>query len=506
MTQTFCPDNFHKQFDEGKTQLAWKWIPADLETPVSAFLKVAHEEPYSFLLESVEGGASLGRYSIIGLKPDLIWEYAKDQITVTQNDQKKSCDKPPLESLRGHLKSCQIDDAPQDMPPMAVSGLFGYMGYDCIRLIEDIPETNDDTLNIPESTMIRPTVMVIFDNVKNMMCLVTPIYEHKDNSDKDALNTLNAAQERLDQVLQKLEEPVSSPSKTASTVKTPLEATSNFEPADFRKIVKQAVEYINAGEIFQAVLSQRFTSEFDLEPFTLYRSLRRLNPSPFLFYMNFDGFSLVGSSPEILVRRRDNKITIRPIAGTRKRGKTETEDQALAEDLLADQKECAEHLMLVDLARNDIGKVAEKGSVEVTDQFIIEYYSHVMHIVSNVEGTLSEDFDSLDALLAGFPHGTVSGAPKVRAMEIIEELETLRRSFYAGCVGYLSANGDLDTCLALRTAIVKDGKLHVQAGAGVVADSDPESEQQECINKAKAVLQAAEDAIIESQKATNSRY
>ncbi len=506
MLTSFCAQKFIKQFQQGKTQLVWKWIPADLETPVSTFFKVADEQPYSFLLESVEGGSSLGRYSIIGFNPDLIWSYSSNKITVTQNSNVTNCDKPALLSLRKHLNDCKIDITPNDMPPMAVSGLFGYMGYDCIRLIEDIADENPDSLNIPESIMIRPTILVIFDNVKNMMCLVTPVYEHAHNTEHSASAVLNTAQDRIDNVLSQLEQPAPHKKPNTSQIKTPLNTVSNFKPDEFRSIIDQAVKYINAGDIFQTVLSQRFTTDFDIEPFALYRSLRRLNPSPFLFYMDFDGFSLVGSSPEILVRSTNNKITIRPIAGTRKRGKTDAEDKELAADLLADPKECAEHLMLVDLARNDIGKIAKKESVTVTDQFIIEYYSHVMHIVSNVEGDLSEEFDSLDALFAGFPHGTVSGAPKVRAMEIIEELETLRRSFYAGCIGYLSANGDINTCLALRTALVKDGKLHIQAGAGVVADSDPESEQQECINKAQAVLQAAEDAIITSQKASNTRY
>ena len=268
-----------------------------------------------------------------------------------------------------------------------------------------------------------------------------------------------------------------------------------MKPDEYKSAVKKAIDYIYDGEIFQVVLAQRFSTDFDLPSFDLYRALRRLNPSPFMFHLQFEDFSLVGSSPEILVRVRDNIVTIRPIAGTRKRGKDAKEDAALAADLLADPKERAEHLMLLDLGRNDVGRVSEYGTVKVTDQFKIENYSHVMHIVSNVEGTLKKDMDIVDALFAGFPAGTVSGAPKVRAMEIIDELETVRRGYYGGAVGYFSGNGDMDSCIALRTGLVKDGKLHVQAGAGIVADSNPDSEQQECVNKARAVLRAAELAL-----------
>ncbi|MEM8833081.1 MAG: anthranilate synthase component I [Pseudomonadota bacterium] len=471
-----------KTFEAGQTQLLWQWVPADLETPVSAFLKLAGHEPYSFLLESVEGGAVLGRYSAIGLNPDKIWK-AEDH-------------DDPITALRTELTDCKIDHIDDSLPPMTGSGLFGYMGYDCIRWIEKIPNDNPDTLGIPQSIMMRPTQMVLFDNVKNMMCLATPVRDHTKNSDKTAKDVFAAAETRLQQLTEALATSVD-PKLTdnKSKVGNAPEITSNMDRDQFHAIVKRGVEDIHAGEIFQVVLSQRFTMDFDLPAFDLYRSLRRLNPSPFLFYMNFDGFALVGSSPEILVRLRDNKVTIRPIAGTRKRGKDAAEDKALADDLLSDAKERAEHLMLLDLGRNDIGRVADQKTVTVTEQFVIEYYSHVMHIVSNVEGNLQSDKDSLDALFAGFPAGTVSGAPKIRAMEIIDELETEQRSFYGGCVGYLDGNGDLDTCIALRTGMVKDGKLYVQAGGGVVADSDPEFEYQESINKAQAVLKAAQEAL-----------
>jgi len=352
--------------------------------------------------------------------------------------------------------------------------------------------------------MMRPTIMVLFDNVRQMMCLITPVRDTAKTTDAAPADIYAKAQNRLEQVFDDLCTPINPISlHSASELSLPLDVTSNIQKPDFHAMVEKAVEYIYAGDIFQAVLSQRFEAPFDLPAFDLYRSLRRLNPSPFLFYINFDGFALVGSSPEILVRLRDNKVSLRPIAGTRKRGKTPEEDQALIDDLLNDPKEIAEHLMLLDLGRNDVGRVCKTGSVTVTEKFIIEKYSHVMHIVSNVEGDLKDNLDSLDALFAGFPAGTTSGAPKIRAMEIIEELEPTRRASYAGCVGYFDGNGDLDTCIALRTALVKDGKVYVQAGGGVVADSNPEFEYQECVNKAKAVLQAAEDAIALAKRNKN---
>ncbi len=500
MPKSSSPDDFGKQFAAGKSQLVWRWIPADLETPVSAFLKLSGNAPYSLLLESVEGGATLGRYSAIGLSPDLIWKYNDSGVFV--NDEKQ--DIAPVDSLRAQLNASKIDSVDESLPPMAPSGLFGFMGYDSIRLIEDIPDSNPNDLNLPESILMRPTVMVIFDNVQNMMCLATPVRHHAQNCDKDAAQHYAEAEARLDGVYNDLMSPIGPRVLHNETkLKTPIPPESNMTRDEFHAMVHRAKEDILAGEIFQAVLSQRFKMPFDLPAFDLYRSLRRLNPSPFLFYINFDGFALVGSSPEVLVRVRDRTMTVRPIAGTRKRGVDAAEDKALMEELLADPKECAEHLMLVDLGRNDIGKVAIDGSVTVTDSFFIEKYSHVMHIVSNVEGKLKDDVDSLDALFAGFPHGTVSGAPKIRAMEIIDELEPTRRGTYAGCVGYMDGNGDLDTCIALRTALVKDGHVYVQAGGGVVADSDAEFEYQESCNKAKAVLQAAENAIELAQREKN---
>lgn len=478
---------FEHNFKAGRTQLVWQWSPADTETPVSAYLKLCDNgtAPHSFLLESVEGGANLGRYSVIGFAPDFIWKSEKLGLQ-------------SLASLRKSIADCHIDDVPSGLPPMAASGLFGYLGYDMVRMIENIPDNNPDDLNIPESILIRPTMLAIFDNVKNMICLVTPVYKRSG----DAKAVYEAASTRIQNCIDKLDRPAAT-NKTAETLlSTPLMIQSNMTPDGFKAAVTKTVNYIRQGEIFQAVLSQRFSSNFDLPPIELYRSLRRLNPSPFMFHLQLENFALVGSSPEILVRVRGGIVTIRPIAGTRKRGETEKEDRELAEDLLADPKERAEHLMLLDLGRNDVSRVAEYGSVKVTEQFKIENYSHVMHIVSNVEGKLKKECDIVDALFAGFPAGTVSGAPKIRAMEIIDELEPSRRSYYGGGVGYFSGNGELDTCITLRTALLKDGKIYVQAGAGVVADSNPESEHQETINKAKAVFRAAEMAVEQARNKT----
>lgn len=498
--------DFEKHYQAGNSQLVWQWIPADLETPVSAFLKLSKDKLYSLLLESVEGGAVLGRYSAIGLDPDLTWKYEGGKIEIKENGDARTDTLAPIDSLRAQIKNSKIDIIDETIPPMGSSGLFGYMGYDCIRLVEDIPDTNPNDLELPESILMRPTIMVLFDNVKNMMCLVTPVREHaQQNTEQSSQELYDNAVSRLDNIYNALLNPIDPTILHSQTkLSTPLNVECNMTREDFHGMVNKAVDYINAGDIFQVVPSQRFSMDFDLPAFDLYRSLRRLNPSPFLFYINFDGFSLVGSSPEILVRLRDGTVTIRPIAGTRKRGKNAAEDKALMEELLADPKECAEHLMLLDLGRNDIGRVADINTVDVTDQFTVEYYSHVMHIVSNVEGKLKEGLDSLDALFAGFPAGTVSGAPKIRAMEIIDELEPTRRGTYAGCVGYFDGNGDLDTCIALRTALVKDGKVYVQAGGGVVADSNPELEYQESCNKAKAVIQAAENAISLAQRKSNS--
>lgn len=491
-------ESFTPGFEEGQPQLVYTRLVADLETPVSAYLKLAGDGQMGLLLESVEGGAQRGRYSIIGLQPDIVWRAFGDHAEINRNPKRdksafKPEQEPTLEALRALLDESKID-VPTGLPPMA-AGVFGYMGYDTIRLIEHLPNEPADDLQVPDAVLIRPTVMVIFDAIKDEMTIVTPVRPSA-TSRQTAENAYKAALKRLRSVIKDLESPLSHRgSMTARNLPAP-DPVSNTTEREYMAMVRKAKDYIVAGDIFQVVLSQRFSAPFELPAFALYRSLRRINPAPFLFHLDFGDFALVGSSPEILVRVRDGEVTIRPIAGTRRRDDDEQIDRALEEDLLADPKELAEHLMLLDLGRNDVGRVAEVGTVEVTSQFAIERYSHVMHIVSNVVGKLDESkHDAVGALMAGFPAGTVSGAPKVRAMEVIDELEKSKRGPYAGCVGYFSADGNMDTCIVLRTALVKDGMVHVQAGAGIVHDSVPESEQQECINKAKAIVRAAQAAV-----------
>ncbi|MGI9523451.1 MAG: anthranilate synthase component I [Hyphomicrobiaceae bacterium] len=481
--------------ENGHVQLALTRLVADMETPVSAYMKVAKDQSMSFLLESVEGGVARGRYSIIGLAPDVVWRAFGDRAEINRDPIRnpnsfEPSGQPTLQSLRSLLAESKIEQ-PEDVPPMA-AGVFGYMGYDTVRLIEQLPNERPDALGVPDSLLIRPTIMVIFDAVKDELAVVTPC---RPSQDETAEMAYTAAQLRLEAVVRALNAPVNETTLSAPSDLVAAEPTSNTSPSEFLAMVDRAKDYIMAGDVFQVVLSQRFSTPFPLSPFLLYRALRRTNPSPFLFFLDFGNFALVGSSPEILVRVRNGEVTIRPIAGTARRGETVSEDNHLAQMMLADPKERAEHLMLLDLGRNDVGRVAEIGSVQVTDQFIVERYSHVMHIVSNVVGALKSSHDEIDALMAGFPAGTVSGAPKVRAMEIIDELEKDKRGPYAGCVGYFSSDGDMDTCIVLRTALVKDGVMHVQAGAGLVYDSIPESEQQECINKAKALIRAAEEAV-----------
>lgn len=484
-------ETFKRHFNDQKTQIVWTWTSADLETAVSAFLKICGHSPYSFLLESVEGGTTLGRYSVIGTSPDFLWRCTRKTVETKTNTLWVKEEDDAKTSLKKSIANSTLDIVPDGLPPMCSLGLFGYIGYDMVRLIEDIPDTNPDDLEVPDSVLMRPSLLVIFDNIKNMMCIATPVYAHRGNTPLPAEVIYNDAKSKIDKAINSLQSPLD---RNLLEHKTNLssnqEISSNTPEQEYKQAVEKAVEYIHAGETFQTVLSQRFSIDFDLPAFELYRSLRSVNPSPFLFHLSFEDFALVGSSPEILVRVRENIATIRPIAGTRKRGKTAAEDEANKQDLLADPKERAEHLMLLDLGRNDIGRIAEIGSVKVTEEFQVELYSHVMHIISNVEGTLREDVDIIDALFAGFPAGTVSGAPKIRAMEIIDELEISRRGTYAGGIGYFS-NKSMDSCIALRTALVKNGKVYVQAGGGVVADSNAEFEHQECQNKARAVLHAA---------------
>jgi len=487
---------FAARYAAGEPQVAWTTLVADLETPVSAFLKVTkNASAMSFLLESVEGGESRGRYSIIGLEPDVIFRAsgARAELNRTpQNDAQAfaPANAPPLQALRALIAESRIV-LPGTLPPMA-AGVFGYLGYDMVRLMEDtLAAPSPDPIGIPDAMLVRPTLVIAFDAVEDTITVVTPVRPQAGVTAKAALAR---AVERLAAIVDALDRPLDK--SAAETDPGPLDVAprSNTTAAEFKRMVLRAKDYIFAGDIFQVVLSQRFEAPFKLAPFALYRALRRVNPSPYLYFLDFGAFAVAGSSPEILVKVRGGTVTIRPIAGTRRRGATPHEDKALEKELLADPKERAEHLMLLDLGRNDVGRVAEIASVEVTDQFFIERYSQVMHIVSNVEGKLRNDRDALDALAAGFPAGTVSGAPKVRAMQIIDELEKEKRALYAGAVGYFSAGTEMDTCIVLRTALIKDGVMYVQAGAGIVADSDPEFEQQECISKAKALFRAAEEA------------
>jgi anthranilate synthase component 1 len=476
-------ETFKITWEQGTSTVLTCTVAGDVETPVAAYLKVAQDKPHSFLFESVEGGKFRGRYSFFGCDPDSVWH--------APNDEKDSAE--VINSLRAFINAAAFP-LPKNIPAMA-AGVFGFLGYDMVRHVEALPPAKHDPLGIPDAVLIRPQLLGVFDHVAETLQFFAPLYYDKAVAAETAYQQGVA---KLQNAVAALQQPLSensyarAPQKNAdSAVVLDNFTTSNFSKSEFETIVNTTKDYIKAGDIFQGVLSQRFSQPYHAAPFSLYRALRRLNPSPYLFYLNLGDFQLVGSSPEILVKVAENTVTIRPIAGTRPRGKTPLEDAALAADLLNDPKECAEHLMLLDLGRNDVGRVAKAGTVHVTQQFTIEQYSHVMHIVSQVEGTLSNDKDALDALWAGFPAGTTSGAPKVRAMEIINQLETVKRSFYAGAVGYFSANGDMDTCIALRTALIKHNTLYVQAGAGVVADSNPTSEFTETCNKAKAILVAA---------------
>ncbi|WP_435259382.1 anthranilate synthase component I [Thioclava sp. FR2] len=486
-------EEFERNWNQGKNQLVWARLAADLDTPVSLMLKLGEARKDTFMLESVTGGEVRGRYSIVGLKPDLVWRCNGTASEINREarfdtNAFRPLDGHPLETLRALIAECAID-MPEDLPAVS-SGLFGYLGYDMIRLVENLPNVNPDPIGLPDAVLMRPSVIAVLDGVKGEVTLVAPAWAASGLSARAAYAQ---AGERVMDALRDLDRSPAA-QRDLGEVSPVGEAKSNFTKDGYKAAVEKAKDYIRAGDIFQVVPSQRWAQRFELPPFALYRSLRRTNPSPFMFFFNFGGFQVIGASPEILVRLRDGEVTIRPIAGTRVRGATPEEDKALELDLLADKKELAEHLMLLDLGRNDVGRVAKVGTVRPTEKFIIERYSHVMHIVSNVVGQIKDDEDALSALLAGLPAGTVSGAPKVRAMEIIDELEPEKRGVYGGGVGYFAANGEMDFCIALRTAVLKDEMLYIQAGGGVVYDSDPEAEFQETVNKSRALRRAAEDA------------
>jgi anthranilate synthase component 1 len=487
-------ETFARAYDAGQNQVVYARLAADLDTPVSLMLKLSGAAKDAFMLESVTGGEVRGRYSIIGMKPDLVWQCHGTTSRLNRHarfDPDAFADQTgdPLANLRELIAESRID-LPEGLPA-ASAGLFGYLGYDMIRLVENLPDVNPDPLGLPDAMMLRPTVVAVLDGVKGDVTVVSPAWVSDGQSARAAYAQ---AAERVMDALRDLDRALPQATREMGDARDAAPPVSNFSHAAYLAAVEKAKDYIRAGDIFQVVPSQRWTQDFPLPPFTLYRSLRRTNPSPFMFYFNFGGFQVIGASPEILVRVFGREVTIRPIAGTRPRGATPEQDRAYEAELLADKKELAEHLMLLDLGRNDVGRVAKIGTVRPTEQFIIERYSHVMHIVSNVVGELAEDQDALSAFFAGMPAGTVSGAPKVRAMQIIDELEPEKRGIYGGGVGYFSAGGDMDMCIALRTAIVKDQKLYIQAGGGVVYDSDPESEYQETVHKSNAIRRAAADA------------
>ena len=458
----------------------WAEISADLETPITAYLKLIKKNQNNFLLESVEGGSRRGRYSIIGIESDKILKCTELNKNTLSNLKKEI-------SL---LKTCTFGKLPS-----MVSSYVGYMGYDFIKFYEKLPKINKDNINIPYALFMRTSLVAVFDNLRNTISIVNTISKPKKKINKNLINNLyNNSKKKIINIINLLKKSLKTIKKKKKSNKKET-VSCNMTKKQYYNVVDKLKKYINDGDVIQAVPSLRFKKRFKESPFSLYRSLRKLNPSPFLFILNFQGFSIVGSSPEILVRLKENNITIRPIAGTRKRGKNDIEDKKLADDLLSDPKEIAEHLMLLDLGRNDVGRVSLKNSVKVTEKMIIENYSHVMHIVSNVTGKLNKKYHPLDVLAAGFPAGTVTGAPKIRAMEIINEVENISRSFYAGGVGYFAHDGSLDTCITLRTGLIKNNMLFVQSGGGIVADSNKLNEYDEIINKAKAILNASEDAI-----------
>jgi anthranilate synthase component 1 len=485
--------DFERGWSQGRPQVVIRRLVDDLETPVSAFLKVGHGRTHAFLLESVEGGAVNGRYSIITREPDVVWrcrggaaELARGADIAAERYQPEAAE--ALASLRALMAASRLD-LPAGLPPMA-AGLFGVFGYDMVRLLEPLGPPNPDPLDLPDAVLTRPALVAIFDSVRHEIVLVSAAWP---DSGLDARTAFDAAASRLDRFVTDLRTPLP---VLPAPVETPIAPfRSPVGEGDFAAMVARAKDYIAAGDIFQVVLSHRFAAPWTDDPFAFYRALRRSNPSPYLFFLDFGDFQLAGSSPEILVRLKDGRVTIRPLAGTRPRGETPEADRALEAELLADPKERAEHLMLLDLGRNDVGRVAAPGTVEVIESFRVERYSSVMHIVSEVQGDAHPDLDAVDTLLAALPAGTLSGAPKVRAMEIIDELESEKRGVgYGGGVGYISAGGEADICIVLRTALFADGKIHVQAGAGVVADSDPAAEYAETLAKARAPMRAAEDA------------
>ena len=490
-------NEFNKKINNQQNQIVYTKFSADLDTPVSLMLKLAKNEKNSFLLESVTGGEIKGRYSVLGMKPDLIWKCNLKESQINRTVLKKANDffkqkEPPIIALKSLIQESYVK-IPDKLPTMS-AGLFGYLSYEMINLVKEVSDTSKKDLGLPQSILFRPSVIIIIDNVKGEIIAINPVWINTINANKTSrIDLYNKSTDILKIFIKKISAPVSAYNfdfnnkKNKKITSNPL---SNFSKSEFLASIKKAINYIRLGDILQVVLSQRWKIEFKKHPFSFYRALRKTNPSPYMFYFNFEGFQIVGASPEILVKVSKNKVTIRPIAGTRPRGRNLKEDRYYETELLKDPKENAEHLMLLDLGRNDVSKVSEIGTVKTTESFIVEKYSHVMHIVSNVEGELNSKYNNVDALFAGLPAGTVSGAPKIRAMEIINELENQSRGVYAGGVGYFGGSNEMDLCIALRTAVIKNQNIYIQAGAGVVFDSIPQNEYDETLNKAKALFEA----------------
>ncbi len=480
-------EEFKRKAGEGNLIPVYRKVLADLETPVSAFLKI-DKGSYSFLLESVEGGDRIAQYSFLGSNPSVIFQAKGRNITITEDgavtrlesDNPLSC----LKELMARFKPVPVEGMPRFF-----GGAVGYVGYDTVRFFEKLPDDTYDDLDLPDIFFVVTDKILIFDHVNHKIMVVCNA-----KVEGDPETAYRAATREIDAMVEALQSPLTYPKYLPPKPPPKLELLSNFTEEEFEDIVKASKEYIRAGDIFQVVLSQRFSTKVTAPPFDIYRALRSVNPSPYMFYLNFGSLKIAGASPELLVRVEEDVIDLRPIAGTRPRALKEFDDSELERDLLSDEKERAEHIMLVDLGRNDVGRVADMGSVHVTEFMVVERYSHVMHIVSNVRGTLRDDHDCFDVLRATFPAGTLTGAPKIRAMEIIEELEPLKRGPYGGTMGYLSFSGNLDTCIIIRTLIIKGDMAYVQAGAGIVADSDPTNEYYETLNKALAVVKAIEIA------------
>ncbi len=489
-------ENFLKLTAKGNLIPVYKEILGDLETPVSAYFKIAHQAKHSFLLESVEGEEKVARFSFLAKDPELVFESKDDTVTISRVENGKITREShpikdtPLFFIRQILKRYRFVNIPE--LPRFCGGLVGYLSYDIVKFFEKLPRKANDDLKLPEACLMLAKSLVIFDHLNHKIKVVQCVHVDPQSSKAQKIKEYKKALKQIDRSIEGLNRPLNHRGFKTKPRLTRLKVKSNTSKAQFKEMVTQAKEQIRAGEIIQVVLSQRFEVELKTNPFNIYRTLRAVNPSPYMFYLHCDGIQIIGSSPELLVRCENGIVETRPIAGTRPRGKDDKEDAALANDLLNDPKEKAEHIMLVDLGRNDLGRVCQQGTVLVSEFMSVEKYSHVMHIVTNVKGKLRKDCDALDVLQAAFPAGTVSGAPKIRAMEIIDGLEGAARGPYAGCIGYFSFSGNLDTCITIRTIVAHKGKAYLQAGAGIVADSDPEREYQETVNKAKAQVMAIE--------------